>query len=75
MLIGRFRWIGLLEKVWSSHHTEFREKSTQLGLFTLSPITNTLRQLSYYVSLQKLMKMLNLNYIFCQQIFEIHGNL
>ena len=36
MLIGHFRWIGLFEKVWSSHHTEFREKSTQLGLL-LSP--------------------------------------
>ena len=24
-------WIGLLAKVWCSHHREFREKSTQLG--------------------------------------------
>ena len=31
MLIGHFRWIGLLAKVWCSHHREFCEKSTQLG--------------------------------------------
>ena len=26
MLIGHFRWIGLLPKVWCSHHRECREK-------------------------------------------------
>ena len=56
MLIGLFRRIGLLAKVWCSHHREFCEKKYVTGSFTLKRLSTLIVFLMVVSSLVFLMR-------------------